>query len=167
VLYVTRTEQGHMLTLADQAVFDAFADEEGNARLTVSAEALLRDALAGTYDRLASALPTHRREIGTRDFARFLALLTDRRGAALSVRALGTMAETGDDAATYVRVRFTVGEELIRLKWRRGRLALITRGVLPYVSTYPLRGRADSADFLGAVTPNVGVCLLRLETDER
>jgi hypothetical protein len=166
-LYVARTERDHVLTLADQAIFDAFAEEVGDARLNASSESLLRDALAGTYDRLASALPTHRRETGTRDFARLLALLTERRGAVHSVRALGTVSEGGNDAATYVRVRFTVGEELIRVKWRGGRLALITRGVLPRVSTRPLRGGAGSADFLGAGRPDVGVCLLRRGAAER
>ena len=139
VLAVTRDGRTLVLTLTGQPAFDAF-DAAGDARFNARAEALLRDAFAGSTDRLAAALPEHRREAGTRDFTRILSTLTDRRGAVTAVRALGTMEEDAEMAATYVRVQFADGEEVLKLKWRDGHLALVTRGVLPQVTAHPVEG---------------------------
>ncbi len=139
-LHVARTGRSLVLTLVGQTAFDAFAEVTGNPTFNVRAEALLRDAFAGSTHRLSEALPVQRREAGTRDFSRLLVALTERRGAVESVDALGTTGDAAGLAATYVRVRFADGEELLKLKWRDGRLALITRGVLPYVTAHPVRG---------------------------
>jgi hypothetical protein len=141
-LAVARTGQRLVLTLAGQGAFDAFAETPANPTFNARAEALLRDAFAGSYDRLADALPPHRRDAGTRDFARLLTALADERGAVRSVRALGTMDDDDVTTATLVRVRFADGEELLKLRWRDGELALITRGVLPNVTAHPVRGDA-------------------------
>lgn len=141
-LYVARTGQRLVLTLAGQGAFDAFAEVPANPTFNARAEALLRDAFAGDLDRLAEALPAHRRDAGTRDFARLLAMLGGERGAVQSVRALGTMDDAHEYTATFVRVRFEDGEELLKLRWRDGSLALITRGALPQVTAYPVRGDA-------------------------
>jgi hypothetical protein len=141
-LAVARTGQRLVLTLAGQSAFDAFAETPADPSLNARAEALLRDAFTGSYDRLAAALPDHRREAGTRDFARLLTALAGERGAVESVRALGTTADAGSTTATLVRVRFAEGEELLKLRWRDGDLALITRGVLPHVTAHPVPGDA-------------------------
>lgn len=139
-LYVARSGQNLVLTLAGQDALDAFAHVEANRTFNVRAEALLRGAFDGATDRLAAALPAHRRERGTRDFGRLLTTLTDRRGPAQSLKVLGTTHDAQGLAATFVRVQFAEGEELLKLKWRDGRLALITRGVLPQVTAQPVRG---------------------------
>ena len=149
VLYVARSGPRLVLTLAGQDAFDAFASAPVDTRRNDRAEALLRDAFAGDTDRIAEALPAHRREAGTRDFARLLGAFTGRLGTFTSVQALGTMA-TPDGAATYVRVRFADGEELLKLKWRDGHLALITRSPLPQVTAHPVRGDEDRFAVLGA-----------------
>lgn len=139
-LYVARSGQTLVLTLAGQDALDAFANVEANRTFNVRAEALLRDAFSGSTGRITAALPKHRRERGTRDFARLLTTITERRGAVESIRALGTTHDAQGLAATFVRVHFAEGEELLKLKWRDGRLALITRGVLPHVTAHPVRG---------------------------
>jgi len=141
-LAVARTGQRLVLTLAGQNAFDAFAETPADPTFNARAETLLRDAFAGDYDRLDAALPIHRREAGTRDFARLLDALAGERGAVQSVRALGTMDDANATTVTLVRVRFADGEELLKLRWRDGDLALITRGALPEVTAYPVRGDA-------------------------
>ena len=101
-LYVARSGDRVVLTLAGQAAFDAFADAPGEAAFNARAEALLRDALAGSTDRLAAALPAHRRDRGTQDFARLLAALSDRLGPTASVDALGTSGGGVGIAQTFV-----------------------------------------------------------------
>lgn len=137
-LNVTRAGRGLVLTLAGQPAFDAFADAAANPTFNVRAEALLRDAFAGSTDRLADALPAHRQEAGTQDFARLLTTLADRLGTVESVDAIGTTHDADRISETFVRVRFAEGEELLKLKWRDDRLALITRGVLPNVMAFPV-----------------------------
>ena len=139
-LAVARTGQRLVLTLAGQNAFDAFAETPADPALNARAEALLRDAFDGDHDRLSAALPAHRREAGTRDFARLLDALAGERGAVQSVRALGTMDDANATTATLVRVRFADGEELLKLRWRNGDLALITRGALPEVTAHPVPG---------------------------
>jgi hypothetical protein len=139
-LAVARTGQRLVLTLAGQNAFDAFAKTPADPTFNARAEALLRDAFAGNHDRLNAALPIHRREAGTRDFARLLDALAGERGAVQSVRALGTMDDANATTATLVRVRFADGEELLKLRWRNGDLALITRGALPEVTAHPVPG---------------------------
>ena len=165
-LYLGGSGTALELTLAGQRVFDVVAGVPGDPTCNARAEGLLRDALEGDYDRLALALPVHRQESGARDFARFLAVLTDRRGPARSVRALGTMAEAGDAAATYVRVRFDQGDELLRVKWRGDHLALVTRGVLPHVRAHPLQFGAYSGGLRQPTRPDEGACLLWLDAAE-
>ncbi|MEP0547988.1 MAG: hypothetical protein ABJF88_13720 [Rhodothermales bacterium] len=155
-LAVVRDGRALVLTLTGQPAFDAFADAPGDPAFNARAEALLRDAFAGSTDRLAAALPEHRREAGTRDFTRILDALTDRRGAVQSVRALGTADEAAGMAATFVRVTFADGEEVLKLKWRDGHLALVTRGVLPSVTALPVEGDARRYAVLDAAgTPSV------------
>lgn len=149
-LAVARTGQRLVLTLAGQGAFDAFAETPANPTFNARAEALLRDAFAGDYDRLAAALPAHRREAGTQDFARLLDALAGERGAVQSVRALGTMDDDDATIATLVRVRFADGEELLKLRWRDDDLALITRGALPEVTAYPVPGDARRFTVLDA-----------------
>ena len=139
-LAVARTGQRLVLTLAGQGAFDAFAETPADPTFNARAEALLRDAFAGDHDRLNAALPIHRREAGSRDFARLLDALASERGAVRSVRALGTMDDAANTTATLVRVRFADGEELLKLRWRDGDLALITRGTLPEVTAHPVPG---------------------------
>jgi hypothetical protein len=141
-LRVARDGRRLELTLAGQGAFDAFADAPADPSFNARAEALLRDAFAGSTDRLADALPAHRRDAGTVDFARLLSTLADRHGTVESVNALGTTADGDDYTATLVRVRFADGEELLKLRWREGDLALITRGALPTVTAHPVRGDA-------------------------
>lgn len=140
-LAVARTGRTLVLTLTGQPALDAF-DAAGDPAFNARAEAILRDAFAGSTDRLAAALPDHRREAGTRDFVRILGALTERRGVVTSVRALGTTEEEAGMAATFVRVQFADGEEMLKLKWRDGHLALVTRGVLPTVTAHPVEGDA-------------------------
>ena len=137
---VARTDRALVLTLTGQAALDAFAGLPADAVLNTRSEALLRDAFAGSSDRLAAALPTHRREAGTRDFTRILDALAERRGTVTSVRALGTVQEETNMAATFVHVQFADGEETLKLRWRDGALALVTRGVLPTVTAHPIEG---------------------------
>ena len=141
-LRVVRTGQRLELTLAGQGAFDAFADALADPSFNTRAEALLRDAFAGSTDRLADALPAHRRDAGAADFARLLGALADKHGVVESVEALGTTADANDYTATFVRVQFADGDELLKLRWRDGDLALITRGVLPNVTAHPVRGDA-------------------------
>lgn len=79
-LYLARSETSLVLTFAGQRAFDAVTVEAGDQTCNGRAEDLLIDAFAGNYERLAYSLPAHRREAGTRDFSRFLAVLTGRRG---------------------------------------------------------------------------------------
>lgn len=71
------------------------------------------------------------------------------------------MAEAAGNAATYVRVKFVDGEELIRVRWRGDRLALVTRGVLPHVRAHPLE--TGWGALKEARNADSGVCLLGLE----
>ena len=141
-LTVVRDGRALVLTPTGQPAFDAFTAVADGEAYNERAEALLRDAFAGSTDRLAAELPEHRREAGTRDFARILGALTERRGAVTSVRALGTTEEDAEIVATFVRVTFAEGEEMLKLKWRDGDLALITRGVLPSLTAHPVAGDA-------------------------
>ncbi len=139
-LFVARSGQNLVLTLAGQDALDAFAPVEANRTFNVRAEALLRDAFSGSTDKLAAALPEHRRERGTRDFTRLLTTITDQRGVVAFLQMLGTTQDARGLAVTFVRVQFDEGEEVLKLRWRDGRLALITRGVLPHVTAQPVRG---------------------------
>jgi hypothetical protein len=138
-LRIARSGRSLVLTLAGQPAFDVFADAPADPTLNTRSELLLRGVFGGSTDRLADALPAHRREAGARVFARLLAALSARRGDVQSVQALGTKADP-DGAATYVRVRYTEGEELLKLRWRDGHLAFITRGALPQITAYAVRG---------------------------
>lgn len=151
-LRITGDARSLAVALEGQAAFDAFAEAPLHAPANdrnAQAEGLLRDAFAGATGRLADALPAHRRATGTADFVRLLDALEAERGAVVSVTALGTLAD-GRHTATLVRVVFAEGEEVLKLKWRDGALALVTRGTLPTATALAVPGAPTRFAVLGA-----------------
>lgn len=149
-LRVARSGARLVFTPAGQSALDVFMPTVAAHATNARAEALLRDVFDGSHDLLATALPDHRREAGVHDFGRLLATLTARLGDASAVDALGTTMDAQGNTVTFVRVRFAEDEELLKLKWRGDRLALITRGVLPQLTAYPVRGASSRFAVLNA-----------------
>ncbi|MDX1530348.1 MAG: hypothetical protein R3362_02360 [Rhodothermales bacterium] len=150
---ISSTGRNLVIRPAGQPAIDVLSARPGDARLNIKAERLLKSAFAGDLDGLRAAAPPHRSEAASRDYGRYLQILTEEFGPVESIDVLGTTPPADDRAVTHVRVRFERGEETVRLVWREGRLALLARGQTPRIAAYPVPHRDGRFAVLEAGEP--------------